>query len=76
VPGHGCDGAAVLFERNGEMVCRATCGTNAPELGTRLDSESGLTAECVRTQQVQHCDDAQADPRANLEASHELGHGR
>jgi len=69
----GATGAAVLFERNGEMVCRATCGTNAPELGTRLDSESGLTAECVRTQHVQNCDDAQADPRANVEASHQLG---
>jgi TonB family protein len=69
----GATGAAVLFERNGEMVCRATCGTNAPELGTRLDSESGLTSECVRTQQVQNCDDAQADPRVNVEASHQLG---
>jgi TonB family protein len=69
----GATGSAVLFERNGEMVCRATCGTNAPELGTRLDSESGLTVECIRTQQVQHCDDAQADPRVNVEASHQLG---
>ncbi len=69
----GATGSAVLFERNGEMVCRATCGTNAPELGTRLDSDSGLTVECIRTQQVQHCDDAQADPRVNVEASHQLG---
>jgi TonB family protein len=69
----GATGAALLFERNGEMVCRATCGTNAPELGTRPDSESGLTAECMRTQQVQHCDDALADPRVNVEASHEFG---
>jgi len=69
----GATGAAVLLERNGEMQCRATFGTNAPELGARLDSESGLTVECIRTQQVQHCDDAQADPRANVEASHQLG---
>src|ERR1700724_3026988 len=47
----GATGAAILFERNGEMVCRATYGTNAPELGTRLDSESGLTVECIRTHQ-------------------------
>jgi TonB family protein len=69
----GATGAAVLFERNGEMECRATFGTNAPELGSRLDGESGLTVECIRTHQVQHCDDAQADPRANVEASHQLG---
>jgi TonB family protein len=69
----GATGAAVLFERNGEMECRATFGTNAPELGVRLDGESGLTVECIRTRQVQRCDDAQADPRANVEASHQLG---
>jgi TonB family protein len=69
----GATGAAVLFERNGEMVCRATYGTNAPELDTRLDSESGLTAECIRTRQVQHCDDTQADARVNVEASHQFG---
>lgn len=69
----GATGAAVLFERNGEMECRATFGTNAPELGARLDSESGLTVECIRTHQVQRCDDAQADPRANVEASQQLG---
>jgi hypothetical protein len=69
----GATGAAVLFERNGEMVCRATYGPNAPELDTRLEGESGLTAECIRTQQVQHCDDAQADPRVNVEASHQWG---
>src|SRR6202011_3798701 len=69
----GATGAAVLFERNGEMECRATFGTNAPELGARLDSESGLTGGCIRTQQVDHFNDAQADPRANVEASHQLG---
>jgi len=69
----GATGSAVLFERDGEMECRATFGTNAPELGARLDSESGLTVECIRTHQVQRCDDAQADPRANVEASHQLG---
>src|ERR1700736_3549327 len=69
----GATGSAVLFERDGEMECRATFGTNAPELGARLDSESGLTVECIRTQQVQHCNDPQADPRANVEASHQLG---
>src|SRR3984893_12427334 len=69
----GATGSAVLFERDGEMECRATFGTNAPEVGARLDCESGLTVECIRTHQVQRCDDAQADPRANVEASHQLG---
>src|SRR3977135_170870 len=58
----GATGAAVLFERNGEMECRATIGTTAPELGARLDSESGLTVGCIRTRTVQHWDDSQHDP--------------
>ncbi len=67
---HG--GGKVSAEISADLALEVV-GTNAPELGTRLDSESGLTVECIRTQQVQHCDDAQADPRVNVEASHQLG---
>jgi TonB family protein len=69
----GANGAAVVLERDGEMECRASTGSNAPELGVRLGSESGLTAECIRTRSAQRCADAQADPRANAEASRQLG---
>jgi TonB family protein len=69
----GATGAAVILERGGEMVCRASSGVNAPELGARLGSESGLTAECIKTRQVQRCDDALADPRADADASRSLG---
>jgi TonB family protein len=55
------------------MVCHASSGANAPELGAPLGSESGLTAECIRTRQLQRCDDALADPRADAEASRSLG---
>jgi TonB family protein len=69
----GATGAAIVLLRNGEMVCRASNGENAPELGAPLGSESGLTAECIRTRTVQRCDDAQSDPRADAEASQRLG---
>jgi TonB family protein len=69
----GATGAAIVLVREGEMVCRASSGANAPELGAPLSGESGLTAECIRTRQVQRCDDAQADPRADAEASRSLG---
>lgn len=69
----GATGAAVMLERDGEMICRAMSGGNAPELGTRLDSEFGLTAHCVRTREAQYCDDAETDPRADAEASRRLG---
>jgi len=69
----GATGAAIILERAGEMVCRASNGVNAPQFGVRLESESGLTAECIRTRQVQRCADALTDPRADAEASRNLG---
>jgi TonB family protein len=69
----GATGAAIMLLWNGQMVCRASNGANAPELGAPLGSESGLTAECIRTRQVQRCDDAQSDPRADAQASRSLG---
>jgi TonB family protein len=69
----GATGSAIALVRDGEMVCRASGGVNAPELGTRLDTNSGLSGACVRTRQIQCCDDAFTDPGADKEASRQLG---
>jgi TonB family protein len=69
----GATGAAVVLERDGEMVCRASSGPTAPELGARQDVASGLSGECIRTGQTQRCDDAETDPRADASASQRLG---
>jgi len=69
----GATGAAIILERDDEMVCRASSGINAPQFGARLGSESALTAECIRTRQVQRCADALTDPRVDAEASQSLG---
>ncbi len=69
----GATGSAIALQRDGEMVCRASSGATAPELGTRLDSASGLSGECIRTHRTQVCDDAMIDPRADLQASQRLG---
>src|SRR5438270_6819687 len=69
----GATGAAIVLQRDGEMVCRASSGATAPDLGARLDTSAGLTAECVRTRSTQRCDDALLDARADLEASARLG---
>ncbi len=69
----GATGAAIVLVRDSEMVCRASSGANAPELGALVSRESGLTAECIKTRHAQRCDDAQADPRADAEASRTLG---
>jgi TonB family protein len=69
----GATGAAIVLEREGEMVCRASSGPTAPELGVRIDIASGLSGECFRTGRTQRCDDAQNDPRADATASQRLG---
>jgi TonB family protein len=69
----GASGAAIVLERGGEWVCRASAGGNAPQLGARLDTTAGLSGVCVKTQTVQRCDDAQNDPRADIEACRILG---
>jgi TonB family protein len=69
----GATGAAIVLLRDRELVCRARSGKTAPELGSRLAADSGLSAECIRTRQVQRCEDAEADSRADVEASRRLG---
>src|SRR5256885_1374249 len=58
-------GAAIALLRDDEMVCRATTGANAPGLGDRLSTRSGLSGACVQTRRVQRCDDIEIDPRVD-----------
>src|SRR5262249_23617416 len=71
----GASGAAIALRRRGhtDMMCRASAGSNAPELGTLLSAEFGLSGESVRTRQVLRCDDAERDPRVNREGCRQLG---
>jgi TonB family protein len=67
------NGAAIVLARDGEWVCRASAGSNSPILGARLNAEAGLSGESIKTRQIQRCDDAQSDPRADAEACRSLG---
>lgn len=69
----GATGAAIVLEREGDFVCRATSGATAPELGSRMDASSGLSGVCIKTQRTERCDDALTDPRVDVEASQRLG---
>src|SRR5260370_36828592 len=68
-------GAAIALCRVGhnDMLCHASAGSNAPELGALLSAESGLSGESVRTRQPLRCDDAESDPRVNRQSCRELG---
>ena len=65
--------AAIALARNGEIVCRATTGENAPGLGVPLNTQSGLSAACVQTRKWQHCEDTEMDDRVDAEVCRRLG---
>jgi hypothetical protein len=71
----GASGVAIALRRgdHNDMLCRASSGINAPELGALLSTEYGLSGESVRTRQLLRCDDAERDPRVNRDVCRDLG---
>jgi hypothetical protein len=65
--------AAIALVHKGGVMCRASVGESAPALGTRLDVNSGLSGECFRAGRTVRCDDAENDPRVDLESCRRLG---
>jgi TonB family protein len=69
----GATAAAIALTRGDEIVCRATTGSNAPDLGVRLDVDSGLSGACVKSKQWQRCDDSETDSRVDAGICRDLG---
>jgi len=69
----GATGTALALPQGEEMVCRASAGSSAPAVGARLQVRSGLTGESIARRQLLRCDNAEADPRVNLDACRALG---
>jgi putative methionine-R-sulfoxide reductase with GAF domain len=69
----GATGAAIALRAGNEIVCRARAGRTAPDLGVRLQTDAGISAECVRTGEVMLCHDAERNPRVDLASCRRLG---
>ena len=69
----GATAAAIALVRGDEIVCRATTGANAPDLGVKLDVHSGLSGACVQSKKWQRCDDTETDSRVDAEVCRDLG---
>jgi len=69
----GATGTALALPQGDEMVCRASAGSSAPAVGARLQVRSGLTGESIARRQLLRCDNAETDPRVNLETCRALG---
>lgn len=69
-------GSAIALCReiaSSELICEARAGNDSPELGARLDAESGFSAECIRSGSTLICDDAEMDPRVDRKSCQMLG---
>jgi putative methionine-R-sulfoxide reductase with GAF domain len=69
----GATGAAIALRHGDEIVCRARTGRTAPDLGVRLQTDAGISADCVRTGEVVLCHDAERNPRVDLASCRRLG---
>jgi putative methionine-R-sulfoxide reductase with GAF domain len=66
-------GAAIALRQGNEIVCRARTGRTAPDIGCRLQTDRGFSAECVRTGEVMLCPDTEFNPRVDLATCRHLG---
>jgi len=69
----GATGAAIALRAGSEIVCRARTGRTAPDLGVRLQTDTGLSADCVRSGEVLLCNDAERNPRVDWFSCRRLG---
>src|SRR5581483_10938982 len=69
----GATGAAIALRSGGEVICRARAGRTAPDVGIRLQTDSGISAECLRRGEVVLCNDAEDDPQVDLASCRRLG---
>ena len=69
----GATGAAIAMPRDGVVVCVGRSGETAPELGDRLDVDSGISGECLRTGVSLRCDDASRDFHVDADVCREMG---
>ena len=69
----GATGAAIALRKGSEIVCRARTGRTAPDLGVRLQTDTGLSADCVRSGEVVLCNDAESNPRVDWLSCRRLG---
>ena len=69
----GATGAAIALRAGDEIVCRARTGRTAPDLGVRLQTDAGISAEAVRSGEIMLCHDAERNPHVDLASCRRLG---
>jgi hypothetical protein len=67
------ESAVIALRRSTAVVCIARAGTVGPPPGARLDSRSGISAECLRQGRSLRCKDTETDPRVDRGVCRQLG---
>jgi GAF domain. len=68
-------GAAIAVGTKQEMICRATAGEHFSEVGSRVNTFSGLTGLCTSSEMPQYCMNTLLDDRVDAGTCRELGIG-
>lgn len=66
-------GAALALWSQGVVICRARSGDTAPPLGAKLDVDSGISGECLRSGRSKRCNDTLTDPLVDGVVCQEMG---
>ena len=69
----GANGIAIALRQEGVIICRARSGDIAPELGSPLNADSGISGECLRAAAILVCSDTATDKRVDSEVCERLG---
>ena len=67
----GADGAAVAVSDGSAVICRASVGS-APDVGARIQPDTGLSGECLRSGEIVACYDTETDGRVDPLVAREL----
>ncbi len=67
------DGVAIAIADGQSVVCRASVGKTAPDIGARLNPSSGFSGACLTSGTAVRCDDSNHDPRVNPYICRQLG---
>ena len=69
----GADSAALALHQNGKIVCRSRSGPIGPELGAPVNTDSGISGECLRSATILVSSDTLRDERVDGDVCRSLG---
>ena len=67
------DASVIELVEGDELVSRAASGTAKQHLGIRVKISGSLSGACVRSGEILSCDDAESDPRVDVDVCRRVG---